>query len=85
MSRVGTYVGRLDILEDVGDKALEYFEAVEEEKLTNGELYRLARSLTQVGEVDVQAGDLTGAMPRLEEALALATALVAKEPENELW
>jgi hypothetical protein len=85
MSRVGTYVGRLDILEDVGDKALEYFEAVEEEKLTNGELYRLARSLTQVGEVDVQAGDLTAAMPRLEEALALATALVAKEPENELW
>jgi hypothetical protein len=38
MSRVGTYVGRLDILEDVGDKALEYFEAVEEEKLTDGEL-----------------------------------------------
>ena len=85
MSRVGTYVGRLDILEDVGDKALEYCEAVEEEKLTDGELYRLARSLTQVGEVDVQAGDLTAAMPRLEEALALATALVAKEPENELW
>ena len=41
--------------------------------------------LTQVGEVDVQAGDLTAAMPRLEEALALATALVEKEPENELW
>ncbi len=73
-------VGRLDILDDVGVKAMEYFAAVSESALSDQELLRRSTALYQIGEVRIAQGNLEGATPPLEESLALARTLVGRNP-----
>ena len=75
-------VGRLEILDDVGEEAMAYFAAVPPEELTDDELSRRSRALYQIGEVRIRQGDLSAAGTPLAEALALSRELVRREPEN---
>ena len=77
-----TPVGRLDVLDDVGDKALEYFASLREAELTDAERSRLSKAMSQVGEVRVAQGDLEAASVAFEESLAIAEEVVARDPAN---
>ena len=78
-------VGRLDALDGVAAKALDYFASVPPEQLKDADLFRRARALTQIGEVRVAQGDLAAARRSLREARALAVDLVARQPRNGEW
>lgn len=78
-------LGQLPILSDVGDKALEYFDAVPEERLTGEELFRRAQALQQISDVRVEEGDLDAALKASSEALQRMESLVERDPEHGPW
>lgn len=78
-------VGRLDALDGVADKALDYFASLDPEELDDDDLFRRSKALTQIGEVRVAQGDLEAAGRSLEEAHALASGLVARRPDAGDW
>jgi serine/threonine protein kinase len=78
-------VGRLDALDGVAAKALDYFASVRPEQLTDTDLFRRAKALTQIGEVRIAQGDLAAAQRSLGEARALAVDLVGRQPRNGEW
>ena len=75
-------VGRLEILDDVGDQAMNYFASVPEETLTDEELLRFSRALYQIGDVRIARGNLDDATAPLERSLALAGTLVDRAPND---
>jgi serine/threonine-protein kinase len=75
-------VGRLDVLDGVGAKAMEYFAAVPASALSDEELLSRSTALYQIGEVRIAQGDLPAAAKPLQESLALAEALVARNPTD---
>jgi len=78
-------IGRLEILDNVGDRALKYFAAVPEAELTSEELFRRATALSQIGDVRIEQGKLEQALAPIKESLALSTQLVARDPQNAQW
>jgi eukaryotic-like serine/threonine-protein kinase len=78
-------VGRLDILEDVGQQALAYFAAVPETELSDEELFRRFQALTQLGEVRLEQGNRATARDAFHEALTLAQGLAARDSRNAEW
>jgi len=78
-------VGRLDILDDVGDKALDYFESVDPSRLTGEELFRQSQALTQIGQVRMDQGNLDAAARAFRQSLTLARDLVGRDPDNQEW
>jgi serine/threonine-protein kinase len=66
-------LGRLDILDDVGDQALDYFESVDEALLTDDELSKHSQALNQIGEVRIAQGNLEAALGAFRESLSMAT------------
>lgn len=78
-------VGRLDLLEDVGDKALDYFESLPDEDRTPEELFRRSEALRQIGEVRIGQGDLEAADDAFVQSLRISEDLVAREPERSDW
>jgi serine/threonine-protein kinase len=75
-------VGRLEILDDVGAKAMDYFARVPAGDLSDTELLGRSRALYQIGTVRIAQGKLEAATPPLQESLALATLLVARTPRD---
>jgi tetratricopeptide (TPR) repeat protein len=75
-------IGRLDLLADVGTKAMEYFAAIPAGDRTEDELYRHSRALTQIGEVRSAQGNLPGALEAFRESLHLAQELARRAPED---
>jgi tetratricopeptide (TPR) repeat protein len=59
-------IGRLAVLNAVGDKALQYFGSLEDDELTPETLLERARALRQIGEVRMSQGDLTEALEAFE-------------------
>ncbi|MCZ6507705.1 MAG: protein kinase, partial [Acidobacteria bacterium] len=80
-----TPVGRLEILDDVGDKALEYFAAIPESDLSEAEIFRRSQALNQIGDVRMAQGNLAAAMEAFQESAALAEQVVARDPANTEW
>ncbi len=80
-----TPVGRLDILDEIGAKALAYFASVPGRKLANDELFRRAKALTQIGEVRIAQGRLPPAAQAFREAESLSSSLAARDPGNAAW
>lgn len=78
-------VGRLEILDDVGDKALDYFASLPEGSLSDDELARRSKALIQIGEVRIAQGKLDDALASFDEALTLASDLAARDPGNGDW
>lgn len=73
-------VGRLDLLDAVGDRALAHFEAVPESELSPLELARRVEALRQVAEVRLAQGALEPARQIAERARNLAGILVREHP-----
>jgi len=76
-------VGRLDLLDAVGDRALAHFEAVPESDLSPLELARRIEALRQVAEVRFAQGALEAAKQIAERARTLAEVLVREHPTAE--
>ncbi len=75
-------VGRLEILDEIGERAMAYFSAVPEAELSDDELAFRSRALYQIGEVRLERFDFSGALPPLEESLDLAQALADRAAQN---
>ena len=57
-------VGRLDVLDAVGVRALEYFEKQDKSDLSDEALAQQWKALTLMGETAFNRGELAGALPR---------------------
>ncbi len=75
-------LGKLDILDQVGRRALVYFAAVPRRELSDEEVAHRSRALYQIGDVRIRQGKLPEALPPLEESLALAQALADRDPRS---
>ena len=73
-------VGRLEILDDVGVKAMDYFAAVPESSLSDEELAQRSAALYQIGDVRITQGRLAEAEQPLAQSLALAKTLADRHP-----
>jgi serine/threonine-protein kinase len=75
-------VGRLDVLEAVGDKAMAYFASREARDLDDGTLTRHAKALTQIGEIRMEQARYADAAAAFAEAYRRAAALAARHPRD---
>ncbi|MBK8474779.1 MAG: serine/threonine protein kinase [Opitutaceae bacterium] len=75
-------VGRLDVLESVGDRALQHFSARKAEGLDDATLTRYAKALSQIGEIRMDQARYTEALTAFTEAYDRASALAARHPAN---
>lgn len=75
-------IGRLDVFQSVGDKALEYFAAQTDGDDSRHTLTQRARNLRQIGEVRREQGDMPSALEAFNESLRITELMAASEPEN---
>jgi serine/threonine-protein kinase len=75
-------LGKLEILDDVGKRAMGYFASVPRGELSDAELARRSQALYQLGDVRIRQGKLSQALAPLQESLSLAQALADREPHN---
>ena len=76
-------VGRLEIFDSVGKRALAYYEKQDINALDADALGRRARALHLVGEVRELRADSGGALAAFEQAEETTAELLARDPENE--
>ncbi|MDP1698428.1 MAG: toll/interleukin-1 receptor domain-containing protein [Xanthomonadaceae bacterium] len=74
-------LGKLDLLDAVGDQAESYFDALGD-RGTAAEVLARAIALRQIGEVRFSQGRLKPALAAFRKSLAQAQALHTREPEN---
>ena len=75
-------VGRLDILDDVGKRAIEYVESVDPKTMSADELTRSAKALNQLGDVRLAQGNTPEALRMFRHAEQLTTEAVRRDPRN---
>ena len=75
-------VGRLDVLEAVGDKAMAYFASRDARDLSDTELARHSKALTQIGEIRMEQARYGDAAAAFSEAYARSAALAARHPKD---
>ena len=75
-------LGRLDVLDSVGSRALEYYQKQDKSELSDEALAQRAKALTLMGEVANARGDLGGALKRYQEALASTAETVRRYPDD---
>jgi serine/threonine protein kinase len=80
-----TVMGRLDVLDSVGAKALVYFAAVPASQLSDEESYRRAQALQQLGEVRMAQGKLPDAAHLMGQSLAISERLARRDSLNGRW
>ena len=80
-----TVMGRLDVLDSVGAKALVYFAAVPASQLSDEELFRRAQALQQLGEVRMAQGKLPDAARLMGQSLAISERLAQRDSLNGRW
>ena len=73
-------VGRLDVLDAVGNEAIEYYSKVAPSEHTESSLGRRARAFLLLGEVDDLQGDIRGARDAFEMAYQSTAELLARAP-----
>jgi serine/threonine-protein kinase len=78
-------VGRLDILDDVGQRAMGYFASVPEASMSNEELFQRSQAVHQIGQVRQAQGNMKEATAAYAESLQLAESLAARDPDNAEW
>lgn len=74
-------IGKLDLLDAVGDQAMNYFAAIGERGSANDVLAR-AKALRQIGEVRFNQGHLEPALEAFRQSLDQARTLYERAPEN---
>lgn len=75
-------VGRLDVLDAVGEEAVAYYAAQRLAALSDDSLGRRARAFQLLGEVGRRQGDLEEAQARFEAASATTKALLNRDSRN---
>ncbi|RIX32602.1 toll/interleukin-1 receptor domain-containing protein [Sphingomonas edaphi] len=75
-------VGRLDVLDAVGAKALAYYENQNKSDLSDDALAQRSKALTLMGEIAASRGDLDGALRRYREALAGTAEALRRFPDD---
>ena len=76
-------LGRLEVLDDVGDRALAYFASVPVEQHSDDELASRAQALHQLGQVRMSQGRHAEAEPLFLESLRLTRELSERDPESD--
>ena len=75
-------VGRLDVLDAVGDKAMAYFAGLKSGEVNDGTLSNRARALTQIGEIRLQQGRSEEALAAFREAYTRTRELSLRNPAS---
>jgi tetratricopeptide (TPR) repeat protein len=75
-------IGRLDLLQGVGDQAMTYFATVRPENLSDLELRRQAEIMTQLGEIRVNELQYEDALKSFQEAYERTSALYLNAPDD---
>jgi tetratricopeptide (TPR) repeat protein len=75
-------VGRLDVLDSVGDRALTYYSRQDPGSLDADALGRRARALLLVGEVANLQGNLDAALATYKQAAATTSEQLRRDPDN---
>jgi tetratricopeptide (TPR) repeat protein len=75
-------LGRLDLLDSVGARALAYYESQNKADLTDEALAQRSKALTLMGEMAQARGDLDGALARYREAMQGTAEAVRRAPDN---
>ncbi len=74
-------IGKLDILDAVGDQAMKYFATLGDQGSTK-EMLERGKALRQIGDVRFNQGELEPALQAFKQALAQTEALHKAEPAN---
>ena len=77
-----TPIGRLDLLEQVGEKAMSYFATVKVRDLTDEELIRHAQVMTQIGEIRMSQRQYDNALTSFMEAYDRSAELAKNNPAD---
>lgn len=75
-------VGRLDVLEAVGEKARRYFDSIDATLLDDSIRLQHAKIVRQLGEVRLRMGKHAEAVRVLEESLARAESVIGRNPDS---
>ena len=75
-------IGRLDVLDAVGNKAMSYFAEVEDGRDSASVLAKRSLALRQIGEIRIDQGRLDGAYAALVEAQRIARSRAKQFPEE---
>ena len=75
-------MGRLDVLDAVGERALGYYRKQDKVSLSDDSLAQRARALTMIGEIAAKRGQLDGALQRYREALAGTAEALRRAPDD---
>ena len=75
-------IGRLDALDAVGSRALQYFEKQDKSELSDEALAQRSKALTLMGEIANTRGDYDGALARYWEAMAGTAEMVRRAPDD---
>jgi hypothetical protein len=75
-------IGKLSILDAVGQKAMDYFATLRPSDMTDAALGSRATALRQIGDVRIKQGDMPGAVAAFREAHKLDAELVARHPAD---
>ena len=78
-------VGRLDLLDDVGQEATRYFNTVPAGGMSGEELFRRSQSLYQIGQVRQAEGKYPDAVAAYRESLTIAQQVAQLDPANNEW
>ncbi|MDN5780483.1 MAG: toll/interleukin-1 receptor domain-containing protein [Luteimonas sp.] len=75
-------VGRLDVLESVGERALAYYDQQSVKSLDPDSLAQRAHALHLIGEIDDRRGDIKAARSAFTRARASTAELLLREPDQ---
>jgi len=75
-------IGRLDALDAVGSRALQYFARQDTSELSDAALTQRSKALTLMGQIAQTRGDLDGARARYSEAMAGTAEMVRRAPDD---
>jgi tetratricopeptide (TPR) repeat protein len=78
-------LGKLELLKNVGDKAMAYFSSQPARDVTETSLLRRAETLRQIGDVQLSLGEFGPALASFEESLVLSRELSRRSPDNQDW
>lgn len=75
-------LGRLDVLDSVGARALNYYRHQDTTSLSDESLSQRSRALTLMGQIASSRGDVDGAFQRYREALAGTAEALRRSPND---
>jgi serine/threonine protein kinase/tetratricopeptide (TPR) repeat protein len=75
-------IGRLNLLDAIGEKAMEYFTNLDPRDLTDTALARQAKAMTQIGEIRMNQARYDEAHRAFTTAYDRAAALAARHPDD---